>query len=97
MQEKTVSQNEHTRIRYSAISLVHRSTKLNRKYTLEEALNDRLEGYDLGKINTVVIILKHHEPLDRMILYSGADEATVLSIASDHGIPMIPSCTTGRD
>ena len=67
---------------------------LNREYTLEEALNYRLEeDYDLivegRKRNKVVIMLKHHEPLDRSLLYSGADEAVVLSIAEEHGIPII--------
>lgn len=47
---------------------------LNREYTLEEALNYRLEeDYDLidegRKRNKVVIMLKHHEPLDRILLY----------------------------
>ena len=68
---------------------------LNREYTLEEALNYRLEeDYDLihegRKRNKVVIMLKHHEPLDRILLYSGPDEAVVLSIAEEHGIPIIP-------
>ena len=52
---------------------------LNREYTLEEALNYRLEeDYDLidegRKRNKVVIMLKHHEPLDRILLYSGAGQ-----------------------
>lgn len=68
---------------------------LNREYTLEVALNYRLEeDYDLidegRKRNKMVIMLKHHEPLDRILLYSGADEAVVLSIAEEHGIPIIP-------
>lgn len=52
------------------------------------------QDYDLidegRKRNKVVIMLKHHEPLDRILLYSGADEAVVLSIAEEHGIPIIP-------
>ena len=52
------------------------------------------QDYDLidegRKRNKVVIMLKHHEPLDRILLYSGVDEAVVLSIAEEHGIPIIP-------